>query len=191
MLRALMAVAIMAAMVGFARGRNFVVGAPTGGWDRSTNYTLWASTKTFYPGDTLTFLYGSSHDVLEVTSAAYGSCGAPSNPISSDKSGNTTVALKAVGTRYFICGTAGHCRSGMKMAVSIASSGSPSLSPLPDFPPDGPADPPSPPFPPLSPSPPAPTGAAGGTSVHDKVAAHLRIGISMMTTMMVVVAAAL
>ncbi|CAL9114628.1 unnamed protein product, partial [Musa textilis] len=117
MLRALMAVAIMAAMAGFARGRNYVVGAPTGGWDISTNYTLWASTKTFYPGDTLTFLYGSSHDVLEVTSVAYGSCGAPSNPISSDKSGNTTVALKAAGTRYFICGTAGHCRSGMKMAV--------------------------------------------------------------------------
>ena len=53
MLRALMAVAIMAAMAGFARGRNYVVGAPTGGWDLRTNYTLWASTKTFHPGDTL------------------------------------------------------------------------------------------------------------------------------------------
>ncbi|CAL9174167.1 unnamed protein product [Musa hybrid cultivar] len=189
MLRALMAVAIMAAMAGFARGRNYVVGAPTGGWDLRTNYTLWASTKTFYPGDTLTFLYGSSHDVLEVTSVAYGSCGTPSNPISSDKSGNTTVALKAAGTRYFICGTAGHCRSGMKMAVRVASSGSPPPSSLPDFPPDGPADPPSLPFPPLSLSPPAPMGAAGGACVHAKVAADLGIGISMMMAMVVVAAA--
>ncbi|CAD5178666.1 unnamed protein product, partial [Musa acuminata subsp. malaccensis] len=92
MLRAVMAIATVAAISAIAMGANYDVGGPAGSWDLATNYTQWVSGKAFRVGDTLTFKYASSHDVLEVSSAAYSSC-TTSNPISTSTGGNTVVTL--------------------------------------------------------------------------------------------------
>ncbi|URE13706.1 Early nodulin-like protein [Musa troglodytarum] len=119
-LRAVVAMATVAAISTFAMGANYDVGGPAGSWDLATNYTQWVSGKAFRVGDTLTFKYASSHDVLEVSSAAYSSC-TTSNPISTGTGGNTVVTLNSTGSRYFICGTPGHCAGGMKLQIDVAS----------------------------------------------------------------------
>jgi hypothetical protein len=66
------------------------------------------------------FQYSGMHTVAEVSSADYGACSA-SNSIQSYSDQNTKIALTAPGTRYFICGTPGHCGNGMKLAVTVAA----------------------------------------------------------------------
>ncbi|KAJ4701390.1 putative Blue copper protein [Melia azedarach] len=93
------------------------------GWTMGADYSTWTSGKTFAVGDSLVFNYGSGHTVDEVSASDYKSC-TVGNAITSDNSGATTVALKTAGTHYFICGVAGHCGNGMKLAVTVAA-GSP------------------------------------------------------------------
>jgi hypothetical protein len=66
------------------------------------------------------FQYSMLHTVAEVSSADYSACSA-SNSIQSYSDQNTKIALTAPGTRYFICGTSGHCGNGMKLAVTVAA----------------------------------------------------------------------
>ena len=66
------------------------------------------------------FLYGGFHTVNEVSQAEYESCSA-SNSLSSHGDGNTVINLDKEGTRYFICAAAGHCESGMKVAITVAT----------------------------------------------------------------------
>ncbi|CAK9858812.1 unnamed protein product [Sphagnum jensenii] len=85
----------------------------------------WASNQKFALGDSLFFDYTlGSHDVLEVTNAAYTACNT-TNPIQIWTAGNTTVPLNHTGTFYFICGFPGHCLAGQKVAITVTS-GSPS-----------------------------------------------------------------
>nr|CAB3447408.1 unnamed protein product [Digitaria exilis] len=65
-----------------------------------------------------------------VSSADYSACSS-SNSLQSYSDQNTKIALTAPGTRYFICGTPGHCSSGMKLAVTVsaASATTPATSP--------------------------------------------------------------
>ncbi|CAL9763556.1 unnamed protein product [Musa acuminata subsp. burmannicoides] len=130
MMRAVMAIATVAAISAIAMGANYDVGGPAGSWDLATNYTQWVSSKAFRVGDTLTFKYASSHDVLEVSSAAYSSC-TTSNPISTSTGGNTVVTLNSTGSRYFVCGIPGHCAGGMKLQIDVASPTSTPPSPPP------------------------------------------------------------
>jgi hypothetical protein len=58
--------------------------------------------------------------VEEVSAAGHGAC-STSNPLRSYKDQSTTIALTKPGTRYFICGTTGHCALGMKLAVTVVS----------------------------------------------------------------------
>ena len=69
---------------------------------------------------------GGAHTVDEVSAADYASCSS-SNALSSDSAGSTTVTLKTAGKHYFICGVgvAGHCSSGMKLAVYLAAAAAP------------------------------------------------------------------
>ena len=60
------------------------------------------------------------HTVAEVSSADYSACSA-SNSLQSYSDQNTKIALTAPGTRYFICGTVGHCSGGMKLAVKVSA----------------------------------------------------------------------
>ncbi|KAK1422908.1 hypothetical protein QVD17_18197 [Tagetes erecta] len=105
------------------------VGAPSGGWDTSTDLSTWASSETFTVGDNLVFRYTSTHDVVEVTKDGYDSCSI-SNSISSNGVSPTTIKLTDAGSRYFICGTAGHCDQGMKVEIKTvaASSGPPTTT---------------------------------------------------------------
>ncbi|KAH0911698.1 hypothetical protein HID58_035019 [Brassica napus] len=63
----------------------------------------------------------AGHTVDEVSENDYKSC-TLGNSITSDSSGTTTIDLKTTGPRYFICGIPGHCSTGMKLAVTVASS---------------------------------------------------------------------
>ncbi|GJN21725.1 hypothetical protein PR202_gb09233 [Eleusine coracana subsp. coracana] len=66
------------------------------------------------------FQYNMMHTVAEVSSADYSACSA-SNSIQSYSDQNTKIALTKPGTRYFVCGTPGHCSGGMKLAVTVAA----------------------------------------------------------------------
>lgn len=70
------------------------------------------------------FKYSGLHSVVELGSeAAYKSCDL-GTPVNSLSSGNDVVKLSKTGTRYFACGTPGHCQSGMKVKVNVVSADS-------------------------------------------------------------------
>lgn len=83
------------------------------------------------------FTYTSSHDVLEVTKAAYDACSA-TTPVESYTGGNTAIKLSAPGKRYFICGVPGHCAAGMKLDVDIISTAVGAPPPKHHYPPAAP-----------------------------------------------------
>ncbi|KAJ9562583.1 hypothetical protein OSB04_007743, partial [Centaurea solstitialis] len=94
------------------------------GWDESTDFDSWASGQTFKVGDTLVFKYSPMHSVAELGSESeYKKCdvGAAANSMSD---GNSVVKLTKAGTRYFACGTAGHCDQGMKVKITTVSGSS-------------------------------------------------------------------
>ncbi|KAJ6853399.1 basic blue protein-like [Iris pallida] len=181
-LKAFIAVATVTFAIQSATATNFTVGAPGGSWDLTTNLGSWASAQTFTVGDNLIFSYTTPHDVLEVTKANYDSCGTGS-PIASYTSGNDVIPLPAAATRYFICGTAGHCNGGsaggMKVAVSVvAAAGTPS-PPGSSAPPPAAGTPPSPTSVPPPPPPPKKSGA-NGRGLEAKAAAGFGFGMLML-----------
>ncbi|KAF0894371.1 hypothetical protein E2562_038488 [Oryza meyeriana var. granulata] len=114
----LLAVLVVAAAP--ANAKDYTVGDSLG-WTTGVDYTAWAKGKIFNIGDTLSFQYnGAGHSVEEVSAADHSSCSA-SNSLRSYKDGTTIITLTKPGTRYFICGTTGHCASGMKLTVTVAS----------------------------------------------------------------------
>ncbi|KAF8768754.1 hypothetical protein HU200_007314 [Digitaria exilis] len=132
-------VLLAAAAVAPAYATDYVVG-DSSGWTSGVDYTTWAKGKIFSVGDNLAtdkvhtciavFQYNMMHTVAEVSSADYSACSA-SNSLQSYSDQNTKIALTAPGTRYFICGTPGHCSGGMKLAVTVsaASATTPATSP--------------------------------------------------------------
>lgn len=66
------------------------------------------------------------HSVVELGSeSAYKSCDT-SSPVNSLSAGNDVVKLNKAGSRYFACGTAGHCEQGMKVKVKTVTGNAPS-----------------------------------------------------------------
>ncbi|XBJ05724.1 hypothetical protein VPH35_024459 [Triticum aestivum] len=62
----LLAMSVMA-ILSNASAAIYNVGEPSGQWDLSTNYSTWASSRNFHPGDQIIFKYSpQAHDVLEV-----------------------------------------------------------------------------------------------------------------------------
>uniref|UniRef100_A0A0E0KTG6 Phytocyanin domain-containing protein n=1 Tax=Oryza punctata TaxID=4537 RepID=A0A0E0KTG6_ORYPU len=111
---------LLAAAAAPASAKDYTVG-DSSGWTTGVDYTAWAKGKTFNIGDTLLFQYTSAgHSVVEVSEADHSSCSA-ANPLRSYKDGTTIVTLTRPGTRYFICGSTGHCGAGMKLTVTVAS----------------------------------------------------------------------
>ncbi|XP_072973035.1 basic blue protein-like [Typha angustifolia] len=87
------------------------------GW--TFNTAGWPNGKRFRAGDVLVFKYNPSvHNVVAVNAAGYSSCNAPRGA-KIFKSGNDRITL-ARGRNFFICSFAGHCQSGMKIAVTAA-----------------------------------------------------------------------
>ncbi|CAN6273707.1 unnamed protein product [Urochloa humidicola] len=111
--------ALLAAVAAPAYATDYVVG-DSSGWTSGVDYTTWAKGKTFSVGDSLVFQYSAMHTVAEVSSADYSACSS-SNSLQSYTDQNTKIALTAPGTRYFICGTPGHCSGGMKLAVTVSA----------------------------------------------------------------------
>ncbi|KAJ1287339.1 hypothetical protein BS78_02G002500 [Paspalum vaginatum] len=104
-----------------------------GAWDASggtTSYNAWSAKQKFVQGDTVSFQYGSSHDVTEVTKAGYDACSGAS-PLKSYTGGATTVKLTAPGKRYFICSVPGHCAAGMKLEVTVVAAATVVTAPAP------------------------------------------------------------
>ncbi|PAN39409.1 hypothetical protein PAHAL_7G240400 [Panicum hallii] len=101
-----------------ASAKDYTVGGSSG-WKPGVDYAAWAKGKPFSVGDTLSFQYDAAHSVLEVSEADHGACSA-SNPLRSHRDQSTTIPLTKPGTRYFICGAAGHCAAGMKLAVTVS-----------------------------------------------------------------------
>ncbi|CAN0925362.1 Uclacyanin 1 [Linum grandiflorum] len=104
-----------------ALGAQHTVGGSQG-WEESTDFKSWASAQKFKVGDQLVFKYSSGlHSVVELGSeSAYKSCDLGSS-LNSMSTGNDAVKLDKPGTRYFACGTAGHCYQGMKVKISVES----------------------------------------------------------------------
>ncbi|CAL4886344.1 unnamed protein product [Urochloa decumbens] len=112
-------VVLLAAVAAPAYATDYVVG-DSSGWTSGVDYTTWAKGKTFSVGDNLVFQYSAMHTVAEVSSADYSACSS-SNSLQSFSDQNTKIALTAPGTRYFVCGTPGHCSGGMKLAVTVSA----------------------------------------------------------------------
>ncbi|CAN4125962.1 unnamed protein product [Withania somnifera] len=112
---------LVASPVTFAA--NHVVGGD-GGWSQSGDYSTWAAGETFVVGDTLEFNYGGSHGVDVISKDDYDNCNT-GNAIESYSDGKTTIKLSKAGPMYFSCPTFGHCQTGMKLAINVQDSSSP------------------------------------------------------------------
>ncbi|KAJ8546430.1 hypothetical protein K7X08_019013 [Anisodus acutangulus] len=109
-----------------AMAAQHVVGGSQG-WDESTDFNSWSSGQTFKVGDTLAFRYSPTlHSVVELEGeGSYKSCDI-SSTVNSMSTGNDVVKLNKAGTRYFACGTAGHCDQGMKLKITTVTDSAPS-----------------------------------------------------------------
>ncbi|KAJ7965445.1 Basic blue protein-like [Quillaja saponaria] len=93
---------------------SFQVG-DTSGWTFNTD--SWSKGKKFKAGDVLIFNYDPTiHNVVAVNKNGYNSCTSPAGA-KVFKSGKDQVKLGR-GQNYFICSNAGHCDSGMKIAIN-------------------------------------------------------------------------
>ncbi|KAG6602670.1 Uclacyanin 1, partial [Cucurbita argyrosperma subsp. sororia] len=106
--------------MGLADQRHMVGG--TQGWQQSIDFDSWAEAQTFKVGDELVFNYASGlHSVVELPDeSAYENCDIGS-AIETKSSGKDGIKLTKPGTRYFACGTMGHCSQGMKVKIKIAT----------------------------------------------------------------------
>ncbi|KAL6136091.1 hypothetical protein ACLB2K_061392 [Fragaria x ananassa] len=94
------------------------------GWEQSTDLNSWASSQKFKVGDQLVFKYTSMHSVVELPNeSAFKNCDLGS-ALDTKKGGNDVVKLNKAGTRYFACGTLGHCDGGMKVKITTVAVGS-------------------------------------------------------------------
>ncbi|XAR51991.1 hypothetical protein NMG60_11006813 [Bertholletia excelsa] len=95
------------------------------GWEESGDYSSWASGQTFKVGDQLVFKYTPGlHSVVELSDeSAYKSCDV-SSAANTLSTGNDVVKLSNPGTRYFACGTSGHCGAGMKVKITTVAADS-------------------------------------------------------------------
>ncbi|CAM8942072.1 unnamed protein product [Rhodiola kirilowii] len=102
------------------------------GWDESSDFSSWASAQTFKVGDELVFKYTPGlHSVVELAeTTAYKNCDV-STALDSKSSGEDVIKLTKAGTRYFACGTLGHCGGGMKLKITTVASSSSSTTATP------------------------------------------------------------
>ncbi|XP_021284810.1 basic blue protein-like [Herrania umbratica] len=92
----------------------YTVGGASG-W--TFNMATWPKGKSFRAGDVLVFNYDATiHNVVGVNRAGYTGCTTPAGA-KVYTSGKDQVTL-AKGPNFFICNTAGHCESGMKIAIN-------------------------------------------------------------------------
>ncbi|KAK3193787.1 hypothetical protein Dsin_025097 [Dipteronia sinensis] len=107
-------------LAGVSMAAVYTVGDSTG-WTIGPDYEKWANSKKFHNGDTLVFNYNSKiHNVMQMRQQDYNSC-TTSSPIAVYTSGSDRITLKGSTHYYFICGFPGHCQSGQKVNIDIAT----------------------------------------------------------------------
>lgn len=121
----------------------------------------------------------------EVSKSVYDNCGG--TPIDTHSDGDTTIDLKTVGPKYFLCPTSGHCQAGMKLVVTVVAAGTPGTPSPPSSTPGTPATPTTPDSPPAAGTPGTPTPTTGSTSppppkgsgASKGVMSYVLVGVSM------------
>ncbi|KAJ7540711.1 hypothetical protein O6H91_10G027500 [Diphasiastrum complanatum] len=94
--------------------RGWVLGGP--------NYAAWARQHQIRAGDTLLFQYPpETHYVMQVSQQDFKAC-VTSRPVLTATGGSNVIRLSRPGTYWFICGVAGHCSAGMKVAIQATGS---------------------------------------------------------------------
>ncbi|KAJ7548782.1 hypothetical protein O6H91_07G026800 [Diphasiastrum complanatum] len=148
------------------------------GWSQNVNYNTWASSHTFQVGDTIVFTYsGSTHSVLLVSQADFTACNV-NTPLRTYSTGKDTFTLTNATTYNFICGTLGHCASGMALSVSVTAgtaspSPAPTLSPAPSSSPAPTKTPTAAPEPAPAPAPaPKPIAPSSAPSISPSASSH-------------------
>ncbi|XAR70383.1 hypothetical protein NMG60_11027225, partial [Bertholletia excelsa] len=100
------------------------------GWSLNFDYQTWAAGKEFRVGDTLVFKYPQgAHNVLRVDGDGFQQCAtaATTQPLTT---GNDVITLASEGRKWYICGKGNHCKSGMKLAITVLPQvGSPATAP--------------------------------------------------------------
>ncbi|KAK9271409.1 hypothetical protein L1049_026999 [Liquidambar formosana] len=95
-------------------GATYTVGG-SGGW--TFNMNNWPKGKRFMAGDVLVFNYDPTiHNVVGVDGGGYRSCTTPAGA-KVYKTGKDKIKL-VKGQNFFICNSAEHCESGMKIAIN-------------------------------------------------------------------------
>ncbi|KAF0934006.1 hypothetical protein E2562_021064 [Oryza meyeriana var. granulata] len=161
--RLLLLVAVLAAAAA-AAGKRYRVGGPDG-WvvpppdDKELYYVRWASSMTFYIGDSIEFEY-KNDSVIMVTKAGYYHCnetaGIDAGDVPVPGDGVRVFILYTPGYTYFASADLDHCNKGQRLMINVLTDEPPAPAPSPSFP--APAQSPSSSTPPLSPSPaPAPS----------------------------------
>ncbi|GFZ20857.1 hypothetical protein Acr_29g0000190 [Actinidia rufa] len=102
--------------------KTYVVGESLG-WNVLPNgteaYKAWAADKTFLIGDTLVFNFvNGSHNVAEVTKAAYSACNTTTT-ISLTTTSPARITLTTVGEHFFTCTFPSHCTLGQQLAINV------------------------------------------------------------------------
>ncbi|XP_023755703.1 basic blue protein [Lactuca sativa] len=107
---------LMVQSIGPVDGAVYTVG-DSNGWSFGSN--TWTKGKRFKAGDTLVFNYDSTiHNVVVVNKGGYNGCTASAGA-KVYNSGKDRLKLSK-GVNFFICSIAGHCQSGMNIAVTAA-----------------------------------------------------------------------
>nr|XP_023897434.1 umecyanin-like [Quercus suber]POE54742.1 blue copper protein [Quercus suber] len=113
-------VVVMALLKGATAAQTYEVGDSLG-WEvppNSSYYSEWASNKTFYDGDKLSFNWTGSHTVrISNTAAEYDNCS--KTPVA-DIGSPFVLTLNASEPVYFLyCTVNDHCKRGQKFSINV------------------------------------------------------------------------
>ncbi|XP_054822399.1 umecyanin-like [Prosopis cineraria] len=92
------------------------------GWDippNQTFYSEWASSKTFFVGDSLVFNWTGNQNVADVTMADYNNCSAASSFTGPESGTAFRITLVRPGPHYYICTVDDHCARGQKFSINV------------------------------------------------------------------------
>ncbi|XP_021752952.1 mavicyanin-like [Chenopodium quinoa] len=91
-------------------------------WTDGFSYVSWAEKLNFTVGDVLVFSYTKgSHNVLDVTRAAYQSCDNSSGVNAKYETGDDHIELNEAKPYWFICTVDSHCRLGMRFGINVSA----------------------------------------------------------------------
>ncbi|TVU28596.1 hypothetical protein EJB05_20118 [Eragrostis curvula] len=105
-----------------AAATSYTVGDGSG-WTTGADYTSWAASKNFKVGDSLV-RKGAAHGGGGERGRVHGVHGDQPDQLRQQRRDDR--ALKTPGSHYFVCSIPGHCSAGMKLAVTVGGSSTPS-----------------------------------------------------------------